>query len=177
MIAKAPTKVLVVATIAAAPTMPLGAMAPTMPLGAMAPTMRLGAMLAKPEGHFFAYQKSCTRKHEGEAFFCLPKIPDKKKNECEAFFSYQKFWTKKNEGGAYFCLMYQLVTKNYRRRKNEGATFFCLPKILDRNPGQKKVFFCLMSHLVAPKILDKKKGAVFFGLPEILDQKRMKVRR
>ena len=60
--AKAPTKVLVVATIAAAPTMPLGAMAPTMPLGAMAPTMRLGAMLAKPEG----------------LFFCLPKILNKK---------------------------------------------------------------------------------------------------
>ena len=72
---------------------------------------------------------------------------------------------------------YQLVTKKYRRRKNEGATFFCLPKILDRNPGPKKgCFFCLMSHLVAPKILDKKKGVVLFGLPKILDQKRMKVR-
>ena len=68
---------------------------------------------------------------------------------------------------------YQLVTKKYRRRKNEGATFFCLPKILDRNPGPKKgCFFCLMSHLVAPKILDKKKGVVLFGLPKILDQKK-----
>ena len=84
--AKAPTKVLVVATIAAAPTMPLGAMAPTMPLG---------AMLAKPEGHFFAYQKPCTRKHEGEAFFGLPKILDKKKNEREAFFL-PKILDKKN---------------------------------------------------------------------------------
>ena len=86
--AKAPTKVLVVATIAAAPTMPLGAMAPTMPLG---------AMLAKPEGHFFlltknpvqenmkvrhflAYQKSWTRKKMNVRHFFSPKILDKKKN-------------------------------------------------------------------------------------------------
>ena len=73
-------------------------------------------------------------------------------------FFYQKIWTRKKE--------------------NESATFFCLPKILDRNPGQKRgCLFCLMSHLVAPKILDKKKGVVLFGLPKILHQKRMKVRR
>ena len=46
-------------------------------------------------------------------------------------------------------------------------------EILDQKRG---VFFCLMSHLVAPKILDKKKGVVLFGLPKILDQKNMKVR-
>ena len=71
-------------------------------------------------------------------------------------------------------------TKHFgqEKKENESATFFCLPKLLDRNPGQKRgCLFCLMSHLVAPKILDKKKGVVLFGLPKILHQKRMKVRR
>ena len=51
--------------------------------------------------------------------------------------------------------------------------------LLTKNLGQKKGVncFCLMSHLVAPKILNKKKMNVrHFVLPKILDKIKIKVR-
>ena len=84
--AKAPTKVLVVATIAAAPTMPLGAMAPTMPLG---------AMLAKPEGHFLLTKNPVQENMKVRHFFAYQKSRTRKKMNVRHFFTKQ-FGQEKN---------------------------------------------------------------------------------
>ena len=140
--------------------------------------------------HFFL-TKNFGQKNEGGVPTSHQKIPEKKKWRCNIFLLTknpgQKSWTKK---GVFFLLdVPPSRAKNPGQEK--GVVLFGLPKILDqkrmkvrhflltKNLGQKKGVncFCLMSHLVAPKILNKKKMNVrHFVLPKILDKIKIKVR-